>query len=939
MSSPRLTFELDGRAVTAEPAETIWKVAQRLGITIPHLCFRDAPGYRPDGNCRACMVEIEGERVLAPSCVRKPTEGMKVKIGSERAVAARRMVFELLAADQPPRASAHDPDSSFWRWAEAVGVSAAASRFPRRHAPPPDRSHPAMAVQLDACIQCTLCVRACREVQVNDVIGMAGRGAHEKIVFDFDDPMGESTCVACGECVQACPTGALLPASVLDAAGNPAHVPDRTVESLCPYCGVGCQLTFQIQNDRLLYVEGRDGPANHNRLCVKGRFGFDYIHHPNRLTTPLIRKPAVPKIASGEVDPANPWTHFRAATWDEALDAAARGFVQIRDRAGKGGGPRAMAGFGSAKGSNEEAYLFQKLVRVGFGSNNVDHCTRLCHASSVAALMETIGSGAVTAPFAACAQSDVIIVIGANPTVNHPVAATFIKNAAKRGAKLIVIDPRKQALSRHAAYHLAFRPGTDVALLNALLHTIIDEGLTNPDYIAQYTLGFEALRKGVAGFSPEAMSPICGIDAATLRAVARLYATAPASIIFWGMGISQHVHGTDNARCLIALALITGQVGRPGAGLHPLRGQNNVQGASDAGLIPMVYPDYRAVQDATVRRFYEELWGKPLDPQNGLTVVEIVHAIHRGEIRGMYIMGENPAMSDPDVQHAREAFASLEHLVVQEIFLTETAYHADVILPATAFPEKTGTFTNTDRRVQMGRQALRPPGDAWPDWQIIQQIALRLGLDWNYGHPRDVFAEMRRAMPSLQGITWDRLEREDAVTYPCDAEDQPGHDIIFGDGFPTPTGRGKLVPADVLPPDEMPDDAYPMILTTGRLLEHWHTGAMTRRASVLDAIEPEAVAHMAPRDLKRMGVAPGEFVRVATRRGAIELVARADRDVPPGLVFIPFCYAEAAANVLTNPALDPFGKIPEFKFCAARVERGENGGSRDRLATAGTRGR
>jgi formate dehydrogenase major subunit len=934
-----LTFELDGRAVTAEPAETIWKVAQRLGITIPHLCFRDAPGYRPDGNCRACMVEIEGERVLAPSCVRKPTEGMKVKIGSERAVAARRMVFELLAADQPPRASAHDPDSSFWRWAEAVGVSAAASRFPRRHAPPPDRSHPAMAVQLDACIQCTLCVRACREVQVNDVIGMAGRGAHEKIVFDFDDPMGESTCVACGECVQACPTGALLPASVLDAAGNPAHVPDRTVESLCPYCGVGCQLTFQIQNDRLLYVEGRDGPANHNRLCVKGRFGFDYIHHPNRLTTPLIRKPAVPKIASGEVDPANPWTHFRAATWDEALDAAARGFVQIRDRAGKGGGPRAMAGFGSAKGSNEEAYLFQKLVRVGFGSNNVDHCTRLCHASSVAALMETIGSGAVTAPFAACAQSDVIIVIGANPTVNHPVAATFIKNAAKRGAKLIVIDPRKQALSRHAAYHLAFRPGTDVALLNALLHTIIDEGLTNPDYIAQYTLGFEALRKGVAGFSPEAMSPICGIDAATLRAVARLYATAPASIIFWGMGISQHVHGTDNARCLIALALITGQVGRPGAGLHPLRGQNNVQGASDAGLIPMVYPDYRAVQDATVRRFYEELWGKPLDPQNGLTVVEIVHAIHRGEIRGMYIMGENPAMSDPDVQHAREAFASLEHLVVQEIFLTETAYHADVILPATAFPEKTGTFTNTDRRVQMGRQALRPPGDAWPDWQIIQQIALRLGLDWNYGHPRDVFAEMRRAMPSLQGITWDRLEREDAVTYPCDAEDQPGHDIIFGDGFPTPTGRGKLVPADVLPPDEMPDDAYPMILTTGRLLEHWHTGAMTRRASVLDAIEPEAVAHMAPRDLKRMGVAPGEFVRVATRRGAIELVARADRDVPPGLVFIPFCYAEAAANVLTNPALDPFGKIPEFKFCAARVERGENGGSRDRLATAGTRGR
>jgi formate dehydrogenase major subunit len=461
-----------------------------------------------------------------------------------------------------------------------------------------------------------------------------------------------------------------------------------------------------------------------------------------------------------------------------------------------------------------------------------------------------------------------------------------------------------------------------VALLNALIHTIIVEGLVNRDYIEKYTTGYEELRARVAGFAPEAMAPICGIDAETLRTVARLYATARAAIIFWGMGISQHVHGTDNARCLIALALLTGQVGRPGTGLHPLRGQNNVQGASDAGLIPIVYPDYRPVGDEATRRFFEDLWGTPLDPERGLTVVEIVHAIHRGAIKGMYIMGENPAMSDPDVQHAREAFAKLEHLVVQEIFLTETAFYADVVLPATAFPEKTGTFTNTDRRVQMGRQALRPPGEARPDWEIIQEIARRMGLDWNYRNPADVFAEMRQAMPSLQGITWDRLEREDAVTYPCDAEDQPGQEVIFGDGFPTPSGRGRLVPAEVLPPDEMPDERYPMILTTGRLLEHWHTGAMTRRATVLDAIEPSAVAHLSSRDLKRLGLAPGDPVRVTTRRGTIELAARVDRDVPPGLVFIPFCYAEAAANLLTNPALDPFGKIPEFKFCAARVERG-----------------
>ncbi|MEJ7636961.1 MAG: molybdopterin-dependent oxidoreductase [Singulisphaera sp.] len=433
-------------------------------------------------------------------------------------------------ADQPDRALSHDPDSEFWRWADEVGI--ASSRFPGRDRPPPDLSHPAMSVHLDACIDCNLCVRACREVQVNDVIGMAGRGAHQKVVFDFDDPMGQSTCVACGECVQACPTGALMPASVLDDRGRLARVPERKVESLCPYCGVGCGLTFQIFDEKLLYVQGRDGPANHNRLCVKGRFGFDYIHHPNRLTRPLIRKPGVPKSADDQVDPADPRTHFREASWAEALEVAAAGLGRIRDR----DGGRALAGFGSAKGSNEEAYLFQKLVRTGFGSNNVDHCTRLCHASSVAALMETIGSGAVTAPFEECAHSDVIVVIGANPTVNHPVAATFIKNAVKRGATLIVIDPRGQALSRHATHRLAFRPGTDVALLNALIHVIIAEGLYDAAYVEAHTEGFAELEANVAGFSPEAMAPLCGIDAENLRTVARTYANAKAAMIFWGMG-------------------------------------------------------------------------------------------------------------------------------------------------------------------------------------------------------------------------------------------------------------------------------------------------------------------------------------------------------------------------------------------------------------------
>jgi formate dehydrogenase major subunit len=912
-----VSFQLDGRDVEAAQGETIWQVARRSGIEIPHLCYTPEPGYRADGNCRACMVEVEGERVLAASCIRKPSQGMRVTTHSTRADHARRLVFELLMADQPPRDRAHDPHSRFWTWAERLGVEG--SRFPARAGVPADRSHPGIAVQLDACIHCGLCTRGCREVQVNDVIGMAGRGAHQRIVFDLGDPMGISSCVGCGECVQACPTGALLPAALLDGYTTPVHAPDRQVESLCPYCGVGCQLTYHIEGQRILFVEGRDGPANRNRLCVKGRYGFDYVHHPGRLTVPLIRKEGVPKRLDDSLDPANPWTHFRRASWDEALDRAAAGLRAIRERHGKD----ALAGFGSAKGSNEEAYLFQKLVRTGFGNNHVDHCTRLCHASSVAALMETIGSGAVTASFAECANSDVIIVIGANPTVNHPVAATFIKNSARNGAKLVVIDPRRQALSRHASYHLAFRPGTDVALLNALIHTIISENLHDKSYVERFTEGFEQLVERIGPFSPEAMAHVCGIDAATIRAVARLYAGARAALIFWGMGISQHVHGTDNARCLISLALITGQVGRPGTGLHPLRGQNNVQGASDAGLIPMVYPDYRSVASDPVRAAFEAAWGMPLDPRPGLTVVEIVHAILAGTIRGMYILGENPAMSDPDLNHAREAIARLDHLVVQEIFLTETAALADVLLPATAFPEKTGTFTNTDRRVQLGRQALEPPGEARQDWLIIQELARRLGLDWSYRHPRDVFDEMRGVMPSLQGITWERLEREGAVTYPCPGEDQPGQDVIFGEGFPTASGRGRLVPAGLIPPDEVPDAEFPMILTTGRLLEHWHTGAMTRRASVLDAIEPEAVAMLSPRELRRLGVAPGGRVHVTTRRGAIELTSRADRDVPDGLVFIPFCFAEAAANLLTNPALDPFGKIPEFKFCAVRVEKAE----------------
>ena len=524
------------------------------------------------------------------------------------------------------------------------------------------------------------------------------------------------------------------------------------------------------------------------------------------------------------------------------------------------------------------------------------------------------------------------MIIGSNPTVNHPVGATWMKNAAKNGTKIIMADPRRTDLARHATYNLNFKPGTDVAMLNAMMFAIVEEGLANQDFINSRTSGYDALKENLKGYSPEAMEPICGIPAATLRAVARDFATSKASMILWGMGVSQHVHGTDNSRCLIALTMLTGQIGRPGTGLHPLRGQNNVQGASDAGLIPMVYPDYQRVDNPEIQAKFETLWGTKLDPKPGLTVVEIVEAMYDKKIKGLYIMGENPAMSDPDANHARAAMAKLEHLVVQDIFLTETAYLADVVLPTSAFPEKTGTFSNSDRMVQMGRQALNPPGEARQDLWIIQDIANGLGCGWNYKHVSDVFNEMRKAMPSIAGMTWERLEREHVITYPCEAEGDPGTPVIFTEDFPTESGRARLVPADIIPPDERPDTEFPFVLITGRQLEHWHTGSMTRRASVLDAIEPTCTVLINPLDLDKIGAKLGETITLESRSGQIGVIARADAGTPPGSVFIPFAYYEAAANKLTNAALDPFAKIPEFKYCAIKITKG---GTLDAISSYG----
>ncbi len=902
-----VAIKINGKNYFGNPNETILDVSKRNGIEIPHLCFKE--GMRPDGNCRACMVEIEGERVLQPSCVRTISDGMVVNTNNDRVIQSQKLVLELLASDVSDKV--YKKDSELSDWAERLKIKT--NRFPTNVQEKHDLTHPAIAVNLDACIQCTRCVRACREEQVNDVIGYANRGFKSEIVFDINDFMGESTCVGCGECVQACPTGALMPSK--EVALN---IPDKKVESVCPYCGVGCLLTYNVKDEKILFAEGRDGPSNLSRLCVKGRYGFDYIHNDGRLTKPLIRKQGVDKnIDLHSYDFNNINEIFEETTWEHALDVAIEGFKKVKNTKG----PSGLAGFGCAKGSNEEAYLFQKLIRTGFNTNNVDHCTRLCHASSVVALLEMVGSGAVSNQVADVTEAEVIIIIGSNPTVNHPVAATFMKNASKEGKTLIVMDPKKTDISRHANYYLQFKPDTDVAMLNAIMKSIIDQDLVDKEFIKNRTKDYDKLRNHLKDYSPKIMSKICGIPEETLNEVARLYASSKGSMIFWGMGVSQHIHGTDNARALISLALMTGQIGKPGTGLHPLRGQNNVQGASDAGLIPMVFPDYQRVDDPKINEFFENFWGTKLDKKPGLTVVEIMDAIVAKDLTGLYVMGENPAMSDPDLNHARKALSSLEHLVVQDIFVTETAFFADVILPASAFPEKTGSFTNTDRRVQLGRQAVYPPGQAKQDLWIIQQIARGMGLEWNYNGPKDVFEEMTRCMPTIAGITWERLEQEHSVTYPCNTEDDPGQPVIFTNEFPTSDGLATFKVSPFKNADELPDTEFDYILITGRQLEHWHTGSMTRRASMLHQIEPDPFANMCLEDMKKIGVQDGDLITIQSRRGKVDVYARRDDGLQLGQIFIPFCYVEAAANVLTNAALDPDAKIPEFKFCAVKIKK------------------
>ncbi|MBA4308670.1 molybdopterin-dependent oxidoreductase [Bosea sp. R86505] len=913
-------IEVDGRTITAKFGQSVLEAALAAGVDMPHLCACTREGYQPIGTCRTCLVELDGDDELVPACRQSAAPGLKVNSDSVRARRTRRAVVELLASEMSKEATQRHPDGLFHRLVQRV--EADASRFGHRPASADvDRKHPAITVDSDACIRCGKCRAACQDVQVNGVIALAGRGDGIHVAFDTGLPMGDSSCVSCGECAQVCPTGALS-YSVLSTINAPPPI-EHVGETVCPFCSVGCRVDLHVAEDRIVYAEGADGPANHGRLCVKGRFGFSYLRHPDRLTTPLIRRDDAPKVASHNLRGREVLDLFRPASWDEALDHAARGFRSLRES--RGGD--VLAVLGSAKGTNEAAYVLQKLARTGFGTNHVDHCTRLC--ASVPPLAEATGFSAVTIPIEQIAQANVALIVGSNPETNHPVAASYMKNAIRRGTKLILIDPYCQSMVRLATLHLQLRPGTDVALLSAMTRLVITEGLYDRQFVNERLEGFDELVQRVVPYTPDVAERICGVPAAMIAEAARMFANAPAAMTFWGMGASQHVHGADNIRATIAFAMVCGQVGRPGAGLHPLRGQNNVQGSCDAGLMPNYFPGYRSLKDTTQRNDFSNRWSAELPEEKGLTVVEIVDAIRCDRIKGLYVVGGNPAMANPDLAATREALARLDHLVVQDIFTTETTAFADVILPAAALAESAGTVTNTDRIIQVIEPALPPPGDAREDWAIVCGMASQLGLPWARMSLEATFNEMAAMVPMLNGFNWRWLKNERCARYPIKAKDpgqgiQPAsalttsHDSLFATDFPR-GNRAQLAALDGNRTSELPDGRFPLTLVTGRLREHWHTGSMTRRAAILDALSPEALVHINPKDFERFDLASDRFIRVETRRGSVSVRPLSDRRIQEGVIWLPMSFFEAAANELTISKLDDYTRVPAYKFCAARV--------------------
>jgi formate dehydrogenase alpha subunit len=894
----RINLTIDGRAVIVMEGSTVLQAIEKAGRYVPTLCYD--PALKPFGACRLCIVEIKGMRGLPTSCTTPAQEGMVVHTETEEVRRVRRTIVELAIANHPYECLLcnRSLDCELLQVARYVGVEQGSIERLRRakRTRPPDRSNPAFDFEPDKCILCGKCVRRCDEIVGVGAIDFCHRG-YDTVISPFGGkPLAQSICQSCGECVEHCPTGALMSKTLL--------IPEKEIETICPYCGVGCSINLGIRAGKIVRVRGNEkSPVNQGELCVKGRYGLDFSNHPDRLTRPLIRREGVPKgVSTSDIHQI-----FREADWNEALDRVARGIGRTIDRHG----PDAIGLLSSAKCTNEENYLFQKFARAVLGTNNVDHCARLCHASTVAAALAAFGDGAMSNSISDIDHTEVLFVIGSNTTECHPIIGRKIRRAIKNnGAKLIVADPRRIELCEMAQVHLDHFPGTDVALLNGMMRVIVEEDLHDQKFISERCEEFEPFLESLNRYDLKTVEAVTGVAGEKIRQSALLFGKAKKAILFYGMGITQHTTGTDNVKTIANLLMLTGNLGRKGTGFSPLRGQNNVQGACDMGALPVVYPGYQRVDNPAVREKFEKAWGKNLSEKPGLTITEMVQAAYEGQLKALYVMGENPMLSEPDLNHAREALTRLEMLVVQDIFLTETAQLADVILPAASFAEKDGTFTNTERRVQRVRKTLDPPGEARLDWEIIAEVSRRLGYPMNYHSSPEIMDEIARLTPIYGGINHDRLNRG-GLQWPCSDIKHPGTPILHKGQFSR--GRGKFHVVHDRPPAELPTFAYPILLTTGRILEHWHTGSMSHRSHVLETLVPESHVEINPADANRLGILEGDVISLSSRRGSVQTKVRKTHRVRPGQAFMAFHWREAPANRLTNPALDPQAKIPEFK--------------------------
>ena len=891
--SENVRLTIDGREVSVGPGVTIYWAARKLGIEIPHLCYgEDIP---PMSSCRLCVVEVEGMSTLAASCSHPAAEGMIVKTDTERVRRARKANLELLLSDHNVECIVCEKsgDCLLEKYAYEFGIKEPSYGGERNQHPVHD-DDPFIVRDYNKCILCGRCVYACSEIQHDHAISVSNRGFGAHISTAFDRPLQDTTCEFCGRCISVCPVGAL---SEKARARQGREWEFQTTATICPYCGCGCTLEMHTKGGRLVKVTTAKDTVGRGNLCVKGKFGTDFINHPERLTRPLIKREG----------------GFEESSWDEALDLVAKRLREIKDEHG----PEAIGGLSSAKCTNEENYLFQKFMRAVIGTNNVDHCARLCHASTVAGLAKAFGSGAMTNSITELRFADCFFITGSNTTEAHPIIALEIKSAIqKNGARLIVADPREIDLVRFATLWLRHRSGTDVALFNGIINVILSEGLEDREFIERRTDDFDKLKAAVLPYTPEKAEAITGVPRNKIIEAARLYAGAGAASIIYSMGITQHTTGTDNVLALANLAMVTGNLGRKSTGVNPLRGQNNVQGACDVGALPNVYPGYQPVSNPQLQEKFEKAWGASLSPSPGLTVVEMLHGVEDGRIRGMVMMGENPFLSDPNVNRVRKDLESLEFLVVQDIFLSETARYAHVVLPAASFAEKDGTFTNTERRVQLLRKVLDPPGEARPDWQILCDLAARLGSPMSYQSSAEIMDEIASLTPIYGGIHHDRLEGR-GLQWPCPDREHRGTPFLHQGMFSR--GKGLFHAVEYIPPAEEPDAEYPYLLTTGRILYHFHTGTMTRRVEGLDAIRPDGFVEIHPEDAAALGIEDGTLAEVTSRRGTVTARAEVTPRSRPGSVFMAFHYAEAAANLLTNDALDPVAKIPEFKVCAVRL--------------------